>query len=155
MQLNKVEELQDEWKYLLKTNHFLPALEKAAGIRKVLTDVESVLAENEHEENYYAIEWQDVGPSQIDFHQPLVKIEMKTDQGWQVLAQGQHLITDEGYDVEVRLLDTEDKGMGTYQARWYNPEASRENCTVGCRFVIAKRGDKSKEEILYSAEFDF
>ncbi|MEH6447978.1 MAG: neutral/alkaline non-lysosomal ceramidase N-terminal domain-containing protein [Oleispira sp.] len=154
MQLNKVEELQDEWKYLLKTNHFLPVLEKATGIRKVLTDTEYVLAENEHEENYYAIEWQDVGPSQIDFHQPLVKVEMKTDQGWQVLAQGQHLITDEGYDVEVRLLDTEDKGMGTYQVRWYNPEISREACKAGCRFVIAKRGQQEQEKILYSAEFN-
>lgn len=155
MQLKEIEELSDEWTYLLKINSFFPTPEKAQGNRSILTRAKSVLAEEDYEENYYAIEWQDVGPSQIDFHQPLVKIEMKTDQGWQVLAQGQHLITDEGYDVEVRLLDTEDKGMGTYQARWYNPEASRENCTVGCRFVIAKRGDKSKEEILYSAEFNF
>jgi len=155
MQLKKVEELRDEWKYLLKTNHFLPTAERATGKRKVLTEAMKVLAEEANEESYYAIEWQDVGPSLIEFHQPLVKIETKTDQGWQVLAQGQHLITDEGYDVEVRLLDTEDKGMGTYQARWYNPEASRENCKKGCRFVIAKRGNKSQQETLYSAEFNF
>ncbi len=154
MQLEKVEELRDEWKYLLKINHFLPVLEDATGIRKVLTEAKSVLAEEAHEENYYAVEWQDVGPSQIKFHQSLVHVEAKTDQGWQVLAQDQHRITDEGYDVEVRLLDTEDQGMGTYQARWYNPEVSREACKAGCRFVIAKRGQHEQEKILYSAEFN-
>jgi len=154
MQLEKVEELRDEWKYLLKTNHFLPVLEDSTGIRKVLTEATSVLAEEAHEENYYAVEWQDVGPSQIKFHQSLVHVEAKTDQGWQVLAQDQHRITDEGYDVEVRLLDTEDQGMGTYQARWYNPEVSREACKAGCRFVIAKRGQHEQEKVLYSAEFN-
>jgi neutral ceramidase len=155
MQVKEVEELRDEWRYLLKTNSFLPTLEEATGNRHILTEAESVSAEEAHEENYYAIEWQDVGPSQIDFHQPLVKVETKTDQGWKVLTQGQHMITDEGYDVEVRLLDTEGKGMGTYQARWYNPETSRDSCKIGCRFVIAKRGDKSTEVSLYSAEFNF
>lgn len=155
MQSQDIEELKNEWTYLLKTNHFLPELEPATGIRRVLTEAESVLAQEAHEENYYAVEWQDVGPSQIDFHKPLVTIETKTAQGWQVLAQDQHIISDEGYDVEVRLLDTEDKGMGIYQARWYNPEVSRKACEKGCRFVIAERGNEKQKRILYSENFSF
>jgi hypothetical protein len=44
--------------------------------------------------------------------------------------------------------------MGIYQARWYNPEASRVECKAGCRFVIAERGVLEQKRALHSAEFN-
>ena len=57
------------------------------------------------------------------------------------------LINDEGYDLEVRLIDEEDLGMAKYQVRWYNPVVGGQY-----RFVIAPRSQQAE---LVSKSFSF
>lgn len=130
----EVEELYSEWSYHLKTNSFLPEHQKATGRRMVLDQPESIGADAAHEEDYVVFRWMDVGPSQINFHNPLGRIEVKSADGWNVLSAGNHVINDDGYDLEIRYLDDEDRGMGEYEVRWYNPQKGGEY-----RFVIEAR----------------
>lgn len=145
-----LQQLLPEWSYYLVTGQFLALPEEAKGQRKVLTDVEYYEADADNEENYQYFSWLDVGPSKINLHQPLARIDVQTEDGWQPLNIGHHMINDEGFDIEVRLLDTEEQGMGEYQVRWYNPEdAPLKNAKY--RFVISARG--SQPELL-SPEFE-
>jgi neutral ceramidase len=79
--------------------------------------------------------WLDVNASKIYFHEPLVRVEKKQDNQWLELSVGNEPISDDGYDIEVRLLESEKEGMATYETRWYNPVSGGEY-----RFVIAPRG---------------
>ena len=134
-------ELADEWSYDLVVNHFLPAVEGSQGKRKVLRQPEAYKAEAENEEHYVSFEWLDVGASEIELHNPLVKVETLANGEWVDMNNAGEPITDDGYDIEVRFLDEEDKGMGDYQVRWYNPVAGGQY-----RFVIAPR--KGQEQMI-------
>jgi neutral ceramidase len=104
-------------------------------------------AEASNEENYIAFEWLDVGPSEIQLHLPLVKVEVLINEQWVEMRNAGEPINDDGYDLEIRLLDDEDLGMGQYQARWYNPVAGGLY-----RFVISPRGQQGE---LFSTNFMF
>ena len=76
----------------------------------------------------------------IQLHKPLAKVEVLVKGEWVDMSNAGEPITDDGYDIEVRLLDEESKGMGEYQVRWYNPVAGGQY-----RFVIAPR--KGQEQL--------
>jgi len=77
----------------------------------------------------------------------LVKVEVFINGQWVEMRNGDEPINDDGYDLEIRLLDNEDLGMGQYQVRWYNPVAGGQY-----RFVISPRGQQGK---LLSKNFMF
>jgi neutral ceramidase len=141
----EVEEMLSEWSYYLKTTHLLPEKILAVGKREVLTKPELVTTDKKYEEDYMYFRWLDVNPSQINFHKPLVHIEVELGGIWSPLKVGNQMINDEGYNMEVRFLDDEDKGMGEYEARWYAPEKNG-----AYRFVIAERDQQTR---LYSDVF--
>lgn len=146
--LNKngaIVETLPKWDYELKVNEFFPENTMASGQREVLTQPNKYSAEADNEEDYIAFEWLDVGASQIDLHNPLVKVEVLHNGQWQTMMNGIEPINDEGYDLEIRLQDEEDNGMAEYQARWYNPVAGGQY-----RFVIE---DRAQQGVLYSKEF--
>src|SRR5690554_1378672 len=138
-------EFQPEWSYQLKTNHFLPEQQDASGERKVITAPKAVLAKKSYEEDYVSFQWLDVNPSKIDFHQPLVRVQKKKDNQWLELSVRNEPINDDGYDIEVRLIENKKDGMASYETRWYNPAAGGEY-----RFVIEPRG---VQPVLYSPAF--
>lgn len=88
-----------------------------------------------------------MGASEIQLHRPLVKVEALINGQWIEMHNAGEPINDDGYDLEVRLLDDEDLGMAEYQVRWYNPVAGGQY-----RFVIAQRG---QQEELFSTSFVF
>ena len=142
----EVHEMLPEWKYPnLVVNDFLMNSEKSEGIRKILSKPEVVKAEEAHEEDYIALEWEDVGVSEIEFHKPLARVEKFVDGKWVLMLVNEEPIHDEGYDVEVRFTDELDQGMAEYQVRWYNPVEGEKY-----RFVIEPRGH---QKALISEEF--
>ncbi|QQD23426.1 alkaline ceramidase [Venatoribacter cucullus] len=146
LQQGPLQELKPEWRYALKVNSFLPPESVSSGQRRWLQAPLAVAAEDTHEEDYIAVRWLDVGPRQIDFHQPLVRIEQRHGDQWQLLHNAGEPVHDDGYDIEVRYLKThKDDGMAHYETRWYNPVAGGEY-----RFVIAGRAG---QPALYSAPF--
>lgn len=115
------QELLPQWRYQLKTNHFLPPASVSLGQRQWLQQASLQLAQEDNEEDYYRVRWQDVGADKIDWHQPLVRIEIQQHGQWYPLQVDGVPVNDDGYDLEVRYLDERDQGMGEYESRWYNP----------------------------------
>jgi neutral ceramidase len=134
-------ELADAWSYDLVVNEFFPESETSQGKRQVIEQPEAYTAEAANEEHYVSFEWLDVGASEIELHNPLVKVETQVNGQWIDMHNAGEPITDDGYDIEVRHLDEEDKGMAEYQVRWYNPVAGGQY-----RFVIAPR--KGQEQLV-------
>ena len=148
----EVHELKPEWKYRLKVNTFYPEARAATGERRALRQPAPVRAKKEYQEDYICFRWQDVGPSEISFHQPLSRVEVKTDPGWAPLSVNDEPIHDDGYDLEVRYLRRLDDGMGEYELRWYNPAPGGEY-----RFVIEPRGKRpalASQAFLYKGSAD-
>ena len=134
MATGKVHELTPDWKYLVKVNTFYPKARAGAGRRRALVQPAYVRAKKEHQEDYVYFRWQDVGPSEISFHQPLGRVEVETDDRWAPLWVNGEPIHDDGYDLEVRYLGELSDGMGRYEVRWYNPVPGGKY-----RFVIEPR----------------
>ena len=117
----EVQELKPEWKYVVKVNTFYPEAQVSTGQRQALSRPKAVKAKRYHEEDYIAFRWQDVGPSEIRFHDPLSRVEVRLNEQWVPMVKNGEAINDDGYDIEVRYLKRLDDGMGEYEVRWYNP----------------------------------
>jgi neutral ceramidase len=130
-----VHELMPQWRYRLKVHTFYPKPRPATGRRRALAQPTVVAARRENEETYIRFRWEDVGPSRIDFHRPLSRVEVRRDGSWELMRVGGEPIDDDGYDLEVRYLRRLADGMGRYEVRWYNPLPGGEY-----RFVIEPRG---------------
>ena len=133
-----VHELKPDWKYTVKVNTFYPEAEVSNGLRKVITQPKLVKAEKDYEEDYIAFRWEDVGPSEIDFHKSLSRVEVKINEQWVPIVENGKPIDDDGYDMEVRYMRKLYDGMGEYEVRWYNPVVGGEY-----RFLIEPRGNNS------------
>ncbi|HUT32150.1 MAG TPA: neutral/alkaline non-lysosomal ceramidase N-terminal domain-containing protein [Planctomycetota bacterium] len=134
----EVHELSPKWEYVLKVNKFYPEARTSTGVRRALAVPTLKRARRENEEDYVRFRWQDVGPSEINFHQPLARVEVKAGDRWEPMRVDERPIDDDGYDLEVRYLDKLADGMGEYEVRWYNPVPGG-----GYRFVIAARGERA------------
>lgn len=164
LQHQNVNESLPEWQYSVIVNLLTPTRLSSQGQRKILTQptlqqptnavvrpakIEREDASNSGQtigaENYIRFQWLDVNPSEIAFHQPLIKVETQQQGQWQTLKQGLVPITDEGYDIEIRYLAGAANNMGEYEVRWYNPIPGQ-----NYRFRVAPRQTQSS---LYSAPF--
>lgn len=150
IQQGALAELPNEWKVNLKTNAYAPKEESNLDQRKITKDPALFFPDTTKvvPEAYWKISWVDVMPKDIQLHKPIVYIEKSSDKiNWSTFYTEIQPITDEGYDIEVRL-DKKEKGTSIYSAKWYNPE-KEENSFY--RFVILPRNET--QEILYSAAF--
>ena len=116
-----VQELMPSWEYRLKMGAFYPKDQAGTGSRRVLRQPAPVRARTTDDEDYIAFRWQDVDAGEICYHQPLCRVEVKTNDQWTLLSAEGVPIHDDGYDLEVRYLGHVDKGLGQYEVRWYNP----------------------------------
>jgi neutral ceramidase len=117
----EVQELSPAWRYRLKVTNFYPESRPSNGRRAAIAQPTAVQGKKVEDEDFIAFRWQDVGPGHMDLHQPLGRVEVKTQQRWETLWVNGEPIHDDGYDLEVRYLAERDDGMGEYEARWYNP----------------------------------
>ncbi|MFY9178492.1 MAG: neutral/alkaline non-lysosomal ceramidase N-terminal domain-containing protein [Venatoribacter sp.] len=145
LQHGAILELKPEWHYKLKTARFYPKDSRASGQREVLEQPSLVAAKKATDEDYVAFNWLDLNASEIQWHNPLVKLQQRQGDDWVDLVINGNRINDEGYDLEVRHLKSKEDGMDSYQARWYNPVAGDEY-----RFVIEARANQA---VLYSQSF--
>lgn len=143
----KVRELEEDWSYKLNTTSLLPEKRQSTGLAKIIQKPTLNKADKAHEEDYIYLQWQDVSPDKINFHQALISIEENIEGKWQPLSIGLMPVNDEGYDIDVRYLDDADKGMATYQTRWYNPKTNGE-----FRFKIYTRASGNA---IYSQPFRY
>ena len=136
---SNVLELLPAWEYDIAVNQFFPEKNLSSGTRLVIGQPNAYIAQAANEESYIELDWIDVGASEIKLHEPLVKVESLIHGQWIEMQNAGEPINDDGYDLEVRLTDEEDKGMAAYQVRWYNPVAGGQY-----RFVIAARDQQAE-----------
>src|SRR5690606_2725728 len=84
LQQGPLQELKPEWRYALKVNSFLPPESVSSGQRRWLQAPLAVAAEDTHEEDYIAVHWLNGGTHQIEFNKPLVRIEQRHGDQWQL-----------------------------------------------------------------------
>lgn len=143
----KVREFKEDWRYKLNITSLLPKKQQSTGKASIVEKPKLKKASKPIEEDYIYMDWQDVSPDKINFHESLVSIEENVDGQWQEVKIGNMPVTDEGYDMDVRYLDDENQGMAIYQARWYNPK-------VGGKFRF-KIHARAAGEAIYSQPFSY
>jgi neutral ceramidase len=93
--------------------------------------------------------WWDMAPGRLDWHEPLVRVEMADgeDGHWQPAIAHRRRVDDAGCDVEVVHLGAGDRGH-RYAVRWWDPgfRAGRRH-----RFVLLANADRPE---LTSDPFD-
>jgi len=98
---------------------------------------------------YWSFQWTGSKPSQIRWHQPLIRIACKSKgSDWQILAVDNIPIDDQGYDMAILMLEDDSSSDHTrYETRWYYPQT---NSDTLYRFEILDNGNKP---VLYSSVF--
>ena len=153
-----VEELPKQWQFEFSINQFIaPAVKPNGPLRKTLRAPELRLAAV-NEEAHWSFDWQDVPSAFIKLHQPLLSIETgkKDEHGkinWQAMSKDGIIVDDQGYDMAIQLLNSEEAGgkeiQSSYRGYWYNPSFSGPNTWY--RFVVQAR---EKDTIFYSPAFN-
>jgi len=141
-------DLPDQWKFNLVARDFYPKDIVSSGTREMSRG--PLYAEkDEGEESYWSFRWFDVPPAKIDFHKPLVKIQvMKDGKKWEKLNTGSVPVDDNGLDISTKFKNKIRKdNMALYEVRWHNPE-KREGESY--RFAILER---EGQNVLYSPAF--
>jgi len=114
--------LRPDWTFTVKeAKNYYPADVEPKGYRKVVAA--PVLTAKKKSEPYWSFRWQDLSPSRIALHEPLVCIETSDDGAlWRPLITGGIPVDDSGYDIAIICAKAKNgEGMGVYEARWYNP----------------------------------
>ena len=94
------------------------------------------------EDGYWEFRWRDSGPGNLNWHEPIARIEQSDDGGatWQQTVHRGRRVDDQGTDLEVRIVAGD--GIGTvYAARWHDPtfRAGRVH-----RFVVVANASASE-----------
>jgi len=141
----KQHKMLPSWQYEVAINQFMPEQSTNKGNRSVFQQPELIKKQRNLGESYVSFKWLDVGPRDINYHQPLVHVEKKLNQQWKTVITNNEPVSDEGYDIEVRFIDRVENGMALYETRWYNPLSDEYY-----RFVIEPRKNQNR---LLSAQF--
>ena len=144
-------DLPSEREYVLKSRSFYREYDPPEGLRKVVEEPDYKDKEDRkrREESFWGFRWQDVPPSLMEWHRPIVSIEYSNDRdNWLPLEINGVPVNDEGYDIAVIFTDRiTRKSMGIYETRWYNPEVRPERWY---RFRIEPR---DRQELFFSPPF--
>jgi neutral ceramidase len=121
----------------LKVHRYVPEPAGARVQRRFATRAQFV-DPTKVEDGYWAIEWVDVPPGDLQWHRPLVEV---VDEHEQVVADDAYGAIDVTYVGEVG-------GDHRYRARWFDPMAHAE---IAHRFVLCENGGQPR---LISDSFD-
>ena len=135
-------DMPEQWEFSLATQTFFPPEVSASGSREQISPAAFHPAKN-NRGAYWAIQYRDVNPSQLQLHEPLVQLEHRAgaEQPWQLAQQNGVPVTDQGYDLQILQLDAADQGMAVYELRWFNPPPASADQGGEYRFAVAPRAD--------------
>ncbi|MFL6156678.1 MAG: hypothetical protein ACJ72D_11320, partial [Marmoricola sp.] len=85
---------------------------------------------------YWEQVWTDVAPGDLVWHEPLVRVDAETTEGWQPAEHQGRPVDDEGWHLGVTYLGLT-HSRHQYVARWYAPPLGRPGRH---RFVLLANG---------------
>jgi neutral ceramidase len=117
-----VQDVPDERTFDLKVVHHLPRADPApaAGPRQVLGPAVYV-DPTTMTEGYWQLEWLDVAPAALHWHEPLVAVEAADGPDWSPARRDGRRVDDQGWDLQVIHLGSTPAGH-RYAVRWWDPE---------------------------------
>lgn len=111
-----------ERSFALRVRRYLPSPENRAVTRRALgrpTFTEATVGS----EAYWEISWLDVAPAELQWHEPLIRVETSVLDGpWRTAEREGRPIDDQGWWLGVTHLGSHRDGGHRYQARWYGPD---------------------------------
>ena len=126
------------WKLELATHNFFPKEIAVTGKQKEMVAPNFEEA-GSNKEPYWSSEFLGVNPSKLALHEPLLSIQWRLDESqlWETLRVNGIEVNDQGYDMQIRHIDDEEKGMSRYELRWFNPGLAEPHGMF--RFVVQSR----------------
>lgn len=88
------------------------------------------------EDAFWEMTWSDVAPGDLQWHHPLVRVEVETASGWALATYDGRPVDDQGWRLGVTYRGRR-RGEHRYAARWYAPALGR---PVRHRFVLLANG---------------
>jgi neutral ceramidase len=77
--------------------------------------------------SYWSFQCKGLNPSQIKWHQPLIRISHKRESSaWEPLLINNIPVDDQGVDIAIIMLDNTENDSVSYEIRWYHPQTSAE-----------------------------
>jgi hypothetical protein len=119
-----------------------PAVERRALAEPTFSDP------TRDQDGFWRFEWADVGPADLHWHEPMVRVEQcDGGDGWQPAVHQGRPVDDQGWSLGVTHLGGDDRGH-RYEVRWHDPafRAGRQH-----RFVLLANAGRTE---LRSAPFD-
>jgi len=144
---NDVCEVASERRWDLKVHRYLAAPTGAVVDRAPL-GAPTYTDPTASTDGYWSFEWNDVAPGDLQWHEPLVRVESSLAGGdWEVAVAHGRPVDDQGWALEISHRGRSDHGH-RYRVRWYDPAFGDR---LRHRFVILPNGGQPRLE---SATFD-
>lgn len=115
-------DLPQSWRFALASKRYYPTVKEVKGKRTQLQAPVFVGASLDNEP-HWQLYYSDVGPSTLELHKPLASIQISDD--------GEHFVdfydgrgmpvNDQGYDLQVAMVEEREQGMARYYLRWFHP----------------------------------
>lgn len=144
----KIRELPKQWKFNFETHNFIQkTLLPDSVIRRTIEQPDYIFPQL-NKEGHWSFSWHDLHVDHMDFHNPLLSIEVSENlQQWSPLKTNGAYIDDQGYDIGV-IKEDQDEQHSSYRGYWYNPSFNGKKYWY--RFKVAAR---KNQPTLYSKPF--
>lgn len=125
-----VQEVLAERTFDLKAQRHLAAATGASGIERRFTGPARFVDPTRSTDGYWSLEWLDVAPGDLHWHEPLARIETSPDgrDSWVPGTREGRVLDDQGWDLQIIHLGpardaSADAGAGAhrYELRWWDP----------------------------------
>ncbi|MGH3949353.1 MAG: neutral/alkaline non-lysosomal ceramidase N-terminal domain-containing protein [Pseudonocardiaceae bacterium] len=108
--------------FALRTRRYLPRPECAPVTRAALGTPRFTEATVDSEA-FWTLRWRDVAPGDLDWHEPLLRIETSTGGGpWVTAIRDGRAVDDQGWWTSITHLGKDRSGGHRYAARWFGPD---------------------------------
>lgn len=131
----------------MNVKKYMPEKSTPAGKRRAAAEP-AFYPTNISDEPYWSFSWYDLQADKIEFHQPLVSVEVKKGKSWKPLEVDGIFVNDQESDLAViHLRDEPDEATALWEVRWLSPCRCRGE---EYRFKIEPRGTAG---LFYSPSF--
>jgi neutral ceramidase len=108
----------------LHLHRYLPRPTGRATVGRHFLGAASFTDPRRHTDGFWALEWVDVAPGDLHWHEPLARVEERSTGGaWEPARRQRRVVDDGGWDLELTYQGERpgDKGH-RYLLRWFDPE---------------------------------
>jgi len=115
-----VAQLPDSWQFALIAKSRWPQPGTDKDVARQALSAPAFTRGSVDREPYWEFRFRGERPDRIDLAEPLLSIEIRTQDHWQPMQIAGRVVDDSGHDLQIMLLDETDT-HADYAVRWHNP----------------------------------